>query len=393
MHYINQCLEPGRILNYKGSIIRKSCDIDNKGAYYDSKQAGMIELQLTDKCNLNCFHCHFREQGDVFFKEEWLKIVTDEVQPKAISLAGGGEPTLYPNFAETINFLKCGKSNPDIGLITNGVFIPGGNWIKNISWLRVSLYSVINDNYAGKKINVQQLVLKNIFKYMNMEELNMLGVSLLYYNDNMIDCINLAFDLFNMLQESKRDFSKFNLQFKRAFTMSDPRDLQIETHRENLKLLPTLETVKMTIKQMETLIAQNSEFRVFLETCTNFRQFEKLLNGGLKWAIDQTNPDIPSPNNFSKCYAVLENRLITPDGYVYACPSIAENRDTNFAIAHITDSNEVYKEKVKKFYHCQTKWCNKRFCRHLSHNELVKKYAEQGILPAYDEAILKDYFF
>lgn len=393
MHYINQCLEPGRILNYKESIIRKSCDIDNTGGYHNSKQAGMIELQLTDKCNLNCFHCHFREQGDVFFYEEWLKIIADEVKPKAISLAGGGEPTLYPNFAETIEFLKSGKSNPDIGLITNGVFIPKGNWVKNISWLRVSLYSVINDNYAGKNSNVQQIVLNNIFRYMNMEDLNMLGVSLLYYNDNMVDCITLAFELFKMLQSSKRDFSKFNLQFKRAFVMSDPRNLQVETHIENLKLLPDIKTIQTAIKHMEALIAQNPDFGEFLETCTNSKQFQKLLTGGLKWAIEQTNPKISSPNNFSKCYAVLENRLITPDGYVYACPSIAENRDTTFAIAHVTDSDEVFREKVVKFYQCQTKWCNKRFCRHASHNELVKEYSEKGILSTYDDAILKDYFF
>ena len=73
MHYINQCLEPGRILNYIDSITDKKERLI-KGNY-NPKQANMIELQLTDKCNLECFHCHFRNQGDIFFKDEWIDIV------------------------------------------------------------------------------------------------------------------------------------------------------------------------------------------------------------------------------------------------------------------------------------------------------------------------------
>ena len=393
MHYINQCLEPGRILNYRDSILRKSCSIDNTGIYYNSKQAGMIELQLTDKCNLNCFHCHFREQGDVFFNKEWLKIVTDEVQPKAISLAGGGEPTLYPDFSETIKFLKNSKSNPDIGLITNGIIIPEGDWVKSISWLRVSLYSIVNDCYAGKNPIAQKLVLKNISRYMRMEELNMLGVSLLYYNDNMVDCIKLAYELFKMLKISGREHERFNLQFKRAFTMSDPRNLTIETHQENLNLLPLAETVRLAIAYKDMYVRNDRDFGKFLDTCSNYSQIERLMYGGLNLAIEQTNPKLETPANFNNCYAVLENRLITPDGYVYACPSIAENRDTSCAIAHITDDDKAYNENIVKFYRCELKWCNKRFCRHASHNELVRKYIWQGNLPVYDKAILKDYFF
>ena len=393
MHYINQCLEPGRILNYRDSISRKSSIIENNGTDHSAKQAGMIELQLTDKCNLNCFHCHFRDKGDVFFNKEWLKIVTDEVQPKAISLAGGGEPTLYPNFSETIQFLKNGKSNPDIGLITNGVIIPEGDWIKSIAWLRVSLYSVVNDYYAGKNPIAQKLVIKNIERYMQMDELNMLGVSLLYYNDNLVDCIKLAYDLFRMLVKSGRAYDRFNLQFKRAFTMSDPRNLTIETHHENLNLLPLPQTVRLAIAYKEMYTINDKAFGKFLDTCSNYRQIERLMHGGLNLAIEQTNPKVKSPDNFKACYAVLENRLITPDGYVYACPSIAENRDTSWAIAHITDNEVAFCENVAKFYHCEPKWCNKRFCRHTSHNELVRRYIEQGNLPVYDKAILKDYFF
>ena len=167
MHYIKQCLEPGRILNYIDSISYKKKMINNN---FNPKQAGMIELQLTDKCNLNCFHCHFRNKGDKYFDEKWIDLVLNDISPKAISLAGGGEPTLYPDFNETIYRLKNGKSNPQIGLITNGLFIPQGDWPSLLSWLRISLYSVNDKQYAGRDSMFQQKVINNIEKYMRSEE-------------------------------------------------------------------------------------------------------------------------------------------------------------------------------------------------------------------------------
>lgn len=396
MHYITRCLEPGRILNYKESIVDKSTHIalgDKCEELLDVKQAGMIELQLTDKCNLNCFHCHFRNQGDVYFNREWLKLVVEEVKPKAISLAGGGEPTLYPDFDETIKYLKSGSSKADIGLITNGVFIPKGEWPKRLSWLRVSLYSVVNGSYAGKSSELQTRVLNNILTYMKMSELDMLGVSLLYYNSNIVECTDLAFELFNLLKKSGRSVDKFNLQFKRAFVMSDPRNLTFEVHEENLKLLPTRSSVELAIERICQLTESNSEFGLFLERCSNYGQFEKLLSGSLENAIKQTDPTIKTHTKISKCYAVLENRLITPDGYVYACPTIAENRDTSAALGHITDDSRAFFESVCKYHDCASEWCSERFCKHSAHNRLVKEFLSSGEMPQYDEEIFKDYFF
>lgn len=393
MHYINRCLEPGRILNYREDIISKKMFLDNGRIFDDIKQAGMIELQLTDKCNLNCFHCHFRNQGDVSFNRDWLKLVVEDIKPKAISLAGGGEPTLYPNFDETIKYLKNGFSNPDIGLITNGVLIPKGDWPGYLSWLRVSLYSVINGTYAGKNSTLQSKVMENILAYMKMSQLDMLGVSLLYYNSNIVDCIELAYELFNLLKFSGRSIDKFNLQFKRAFVMSDPRNLTLEVHEENLKLLPTLSSIQLAIDRIDQLTKENFEFGIFLKKCSNYTQLYKLLSGNLEKAIDQTDPNIITSPNFCKCYTVLENRLITPDGYVYSCPTIAENRDISTALGHITDNPQVFYEKICMYYNCKTKWCTERFCRHSAHNKFVEDYLLLGKMPKYDEEILKDNFF
>lgn len=387
MHYIEQCLEPGRILNYIDDIsikINTGCNL---------KQAGMIELQLTDKCNLNCFHCHFRNKGDLFFNTAWIDVVLNEVLPKAISLAGGGEPTLYPCFNETIYKLRDGKSNPQIGLITNGVFVPRGNWPELLSWLRVSLYSIIGTQYAGRDATLQKTVLDNIKKYMDMSQLNMLGVSLLYYRGNVVDCVKLSFVLYQMLMTSKRKSDTFNIQFKRAFVLSDPRNFNIDTHSENLNLIPKEEELVNAIKYKDKLCLEDSGFGEFLEQCTNYTQIEEFLMNGRKEAIAQLDPDVKTPQNFTNCYVVLENRLITPDGYVYPCPSIAENRDQKLALGHILDKNEEFIKNIKRYYECNSEWCNKRFCRHTPHNRLVQNYFDIGKSCEYSDQVLADNFF
>lgn len=390
MHYIKQCLEPGRILNYIDSITYKKQMINNN---FNPKQAGMIELQLTDKCNLSCFHCHFRNQGDKFFNEKWIDLVLEDISPRAISLAGGGEPTLYPNFSETIKRLKNSNSNPQIGLITNGVFIPRGDWAKYLSWLRVSLYSIIDSQYAGREALLQQKVLGNIEKYMNMNYLNMLGVSLLYYKGNVIDCIQLSFGLYKLLKTSNRSIDKFNLQYKRAFVLSDPRNINKSVYNENLSLLPERQELYHAIKLKEQLCIEEPEFEEFLDQCTNFEQIEEFLSSGREKAIVQLCPDQSSPQNFNHCHVVFENRLITPDGYVYSCPSIAENRESGLALGHILDHDDVYMKNILKYYMCNSEWCNKRFCRHAAHNEIVRDYLESGKTFEFDREVLEDNFF
>lgn len=389
MHYIEQCLEPKRIFNYIDTILYKSTNISNNSC---PKQAGMIELQLTDKCNLNCFHCHFRNQGDVFFKKEWLDTLLNDISPCAISLAGGGEPTLYPDFDKTINLLKNANSKPQIGLITNGVFIPPGNWPELLSWLRVSLYSIIDNQYAGRSSSIQQKVLNNINIYMNMSSLKMLGVSLLYYNGNTQDCIRLSYILYRMLKNSSRKIENFNIQFKRAFTLSDPRNLNKLTHLNNIELTPTQNELWAAIKYKEELCNNDLDFKIFLNTCSNIEQIIQLINNR-ETIIAQTNPTIITPNKFQNCYAVLENRLITPNGYVYPCPSLAENREDRLALGHVLDDNSVFAKNLIKYYTCDSAWCNTRFCRHSQHNNFIQQYLETGTIPIREACVKNDYFF
>jgi wyosine [tRNA(Phe)-imidazoG37] synthetase (radical SAM superfamily) len=120
----------------------------------------MIDLHPTLACNCKCFYCisanhHVtgveRPSFDRKLTLEWdvLKKVIEEINcmgVKTIQLTGGGEPTLYPQFADLLEEIfphrrvHCYPS-PHIGLITNGVI--AGEYAKDIigacDWVRVSL--------------------------------------------------------------------------------------------------------------------------------------------------------------------------------------------------------------------------------------------------------------
>ena len=392
MHYIKQCLEPGRIMNYANEIIQKIHLAEN-GAIPFPKEAPMIELQLTDRCNLNCFHCHFRNQGDLDLERKWISKIMNEVRPKAISLAGGGEPTLYPDFANVLKEIKMAPSSPEIGLISNGVYMPPGDWHKYLSWIRISLYSVLSDSYAGRKPDFQKKVLDNISRYMQSDQLKMVGVSLLYYKGNVVDCVRLSLELYKRLLESGRSTEYFNLQFKRAFVVNDPRSFSREAHIKNLEITPDQEELNAAVTLKEKLSKQNPGFGAFLEKCTNYQQLERLLSTGTGFILEQTAEDRPHVENFPHCYAVLVSRLITPDGFIYTCPTIAEHRETALALAHITEPADVINKRLPSYYACQEPWCNSRYCRHTLHNEIVEDFITTGKFPVYDDAVLSDPFF
>lgn len=94
-------------------------------------------------CNLRCSFC------SVTYRDTHSRISFDRIQRyvadltsrglKAVILTGGGEPTLYPQFNELVQWIKAGGLS--VALITNGTTadrIHPKTW-KCFSWVRVSI--------------------------------------------------------------------------------------------------------------------------------------------------------------------------------------------------------------------------------------------------------------
>lgn len=121
---------------------------------YDDLYPISVELSLTNVCNQNCVWCCDavvrRKYPGHADKKVLFNLVKDLQKggTKGITIEGGGEPTLHPDFEEIVNRIR--ESNMAVGLLSNGLNME--KVIPNIScfeWIRISLDA--DNAYTFKK--------------------------------------------------------------------------------------------------------------------------------------------------------------------------------------------------------------------------------------------------
>lgn len=124
-------------------------------SYRDQTGKTIISTHISPegRCNLNCSYCSVSKRSRFFrismdvIKEYIHKLKSRGLQ--AVILTGGGEPTLYPEFNELVEWLHD-EQNLSVALITNGTNIKDVDqkvW-DMFSWVRVSLNFV--EDYQEK---------------------------------------------------------------------------------------------------------------------------------------------------------------------------------------------------------------------------------------------------
>ncbi|MCX7771321.1 MAG: radical SAM protein [Proteobacteria bacterium] len=99
-----------------------------------------LEVQLTNKCNLNCLHCYQGKKSNVEISFKALKsVLEDFVKIQGIRLIlSGGEPLLYRYFEKLNEYLKDYPAR--VVLLTNGTLIDKFDVAKwNIDEVQISL--------------------------------------------------------------------------------------------------------------------------------------------------------------------------------------------------------------------------------------------------------------
>ena len=82
-------------------------------------------IDLTNRCNLGCLWCnsrHFRSKE--MLRTEDVKKLVDKIADwgcLSVCYAGGGEPTLHPDFAEIVEY--SAKQGLEVGISTNGTML------------------------------------------------------------------------------------------------------------------------------------------------------------------------------------------------------------------------------------------------------------------------------
>lgn len=171
-------------------------DVRNGIKKMDERFPLSVELHLTDICNLNCEWCtdrELRENGAVMdlqvvsrlFREFWR-------HGTGVTLEGGGEPTLHPEFQRVA---ETGKSNSlDMGLITNGT-VDISESISMLRWARISLDSSTREEYIQEKgVDCFGRVLTNLEKMSRARdpEQTFLGVGYVLTTRNQSNLIELV---------------------------------------------------------------------------------------------------------------------------------------------------------------------------------------------------------
>ncbi len=157
------------------SQIKMFCHYDRLYEYfkYGDTYPIFMEINLTDKCNLECEWCisdnrTYTDTLDTATLKTFMKDFK-KCGGKAITFSGGGEPTLHKDFTELVNYAK--KIGLELGLMTNGFFskklvpIIGDNF----KWCRISLDTVNKEKYLKwkKKDAVDRILdnIKELYKY------------------------------------------------------------------------------------------------------------------------------------------------------------------------------------------------------------------------------------
>ena len=121
-----------------------------------------IQLNLTNKCNLSCGFCSCQNRTKTteldFYKAERIIETYKRLGCRAVTITGGGEPTLYKDLPKIIRF--CKQLGIKVGLVTNGIDIDTVGNLDMLTWIRVSFDDSRHFDHNFKH-NLISAVIKN----------------------------------------------------------------------------------------------------------------------------------------------------------------------------------------------------------------------------------------
>ena len=330
----------------KGFELLKQCNEKNPFSY------ATIELHPTNVCNLDCLYCSYAGQklNQTIPFENFHYIAG--LRPFHITLAGGGEPTLYKSgnkkFYDMVKQLRE-TTKAHIGLITNGSYFPDGDFTKYLDWVRISCDAWSENTYRKiKQCNDLNTVKSNIKRYLDSEIVTV-GVGYLFQREN---CEEFPDFLLEMYQLKKK---KLNIQ-------------QRPVHGNSVEK-PTFNQLNSVINRMEQMMKTDSGFAEFVKIQTNYSQLVPAKEGIWPWSTGQ-NPKAQS------CYFSLLFLLINAKEECFPCRMLSEYGCEK--IGKLTDNpNEIKQKQIMRFLNTPPLACMPT-CREDSLNVITCNYIEDG---------------
>ena len=159
-----------------------------------------IRIKPTNVCSHNCWYCAYKADNlqlgkdmvgrDYIPREKMMEIIDDivEMETKAVTFSGGGDPFCYPYLFDVVR--KLSQSPVKFASLTNGSGLQGEVaeiFARHGTWLRISIDGWDDETYARyRKVKVGEFtkVMNNIKSFKKLGGKCYLGVSLVVSKEN-----------------------------------------------------------------------------------------------------------------------------------------------------------------------------------------------------------------
>ncbi len=275
-----------------------------------------INLDLTTACNYQCDHCVDLDILNTGIRYEHDKLMSSlELMAKrglkSVIVIGGGEPTLYPKFAEAIRFMK--ELKLQVAIVSNGT---GNKKIAEVAdcmdsqdWVRLSLDSGTDPTFQAMHNPRKDFKLEDICAVVpSIKAANpdlTVGFSyIVTWQGAFINDTNIVENLHEIARAAKlaRDNEFSYISFKPFLTRDELNNAEVIDIKAQQNLANTIERIQ---EQLEEAIQLESDtFKVHRST-------------GLKAMLQGKTQSLAKQPR--QCHMQFFRQVLSPLG-LYNCP-------------------------------------------------------------------------
>lgn len=297
-------------------------DLVAEGAMVPDFAPISINLDLTTACNFACDHCVDLDILNTGIRYDHDKLMSSlqlmaERGLKSVIVIGGGEPTLYPKFAEVIRFMK--ELELQVAIVSNGT---GNDKIAEVAdcmdandWVRLSLDSGTDATFQPMHKPRKNFPLEDICaKVKDIKAANpdlTVGFSyIVTWRGAEINDTDIVENLHEIAQATRlaRDSQFSYISFKPFLTRDELNNAEVIDIKRQQNMAETVARIQAQIDEAMTLATD--DFRVLRST-------------GLKAMLKgQTQTLAKQPQ---QCHMQFFRQVLSPLG-LYNCP-VYRNQD------------------------------------------------------------------
>ncbi len=277
-----------------------------------------INLDLTTACNYACDHCVDKEILNLNIRYDHQRLLDSlqlmaEKGLKSVIVIGGGEPTTYPKFEETIRFMK--ELGLQVSIVSNGA---GNKKIVSIAdcldkgdWVRLSLDSGTDPTFQAMHLPKFRITLEEICSHIpDIKAVNdrfKVGFSYIVtwkganiFDEDIVENMHEMAEAASLAKRNRFDYIAFKPFLTRAeINNAEVIDLEASDKRYQ-------EIVKVISEQLEQASALEDEnFKIYRAT-----NLKMLLSG------EKSTDNVGQPQ---RCHMQFFRQILSPLG-TYNCP-------------------------------------------------------------------------